>query len=136
MSSGHSGTPLAKKLGIKSGHHILLKNQPDHYWKLFELLPEDIKLVEAPKEESVDFIHLFCKTQRELEQNAESCKKLLKKDGMLWVSWPKEASKIPTELKREPVRDHLLKIGLVDTKVAAIDEDWSGLKFMYRIKDR
>ena len=138
MSStpGYSKTPLAKKLGIKNGYYIFLKNAPSHYWKLFDLLPEDIQIIESPKPESVDFIHLFCINQKDLLDNAKNCKTYLRKNGTFWISWPKGASKISSDLKREPIRDHLLEIGLVDTKVAAIDEDWSGLKFMYRIKNR
>lgn len=136
MTSGYSGTPLAKKLGIKQDQKLFLKNPPEHYWKLFDVLPEGIQIVENLKPQTVDFIHLFCKDLNQLHKNAQACKKLLKKDGIMWVSWPKGASKIETDLKREPVRDHLLSLGLVDIKVAAIDDDWSGLKFMYRIKDR
>ncbi len=136
MPAGYSKTPLAKKLGIKSGYKIYLKNHPTYYWKLFDSLPDEIEELSNPENESVDFIHLFCNSKKELFDNAQYCKSILKKDGTFWVSWPKGSSNITTDLKREPIRDHLLEIGLVDTKVAAIDEDWSGLKFMYRIKDR
>ncbi|UJH67322.1 DUF3052 domain-containing protein [Allomuricauda sp. SCSIO 65647] len=136
MPAGYSKTPLFKKLGIKSGFTIHLKNQPEHYWKLFELVPSDIEVVKKPKPGSIDFVHLFCTSQSELKKRAGTCKELLKKTGMLWVSWPKGSSEIPSDIKRDHIRDHLLAIGLVDTKVAAIDGDWSGLKFMYRLKDR
>ena len=86
--------------------------------------------------EAADFIHLFCTSFTQLESIAEQYKKALKKDGMLWVSWPKGKSSIPTDLKRDPIREYFLGIGLVDIKVAAVDEDWSGLKFVYRRKDR
>ncbi len=76
----------------------------------------------------LDFVHLFCTTYTELEAKASICKSLLKKTGMLWVSWPKSSSKIPTDLKRDTIREYLLKIGLVDVKVAAINADWSGTK--------
>ena len=135
-TAGYSGTPLAKKLGYKEGYHIYLKNEPAHYWKLFDLLPEGIQKVKEPKNGSIDLIHLFCSSLEELERYTKECKSLLKKTGILWVSWPKGSSKIPTDLKREPIREHVLGIGLVDVKVAAVDEDWSGLKFVYRVKDR
>lgn len=134
--SGYSGTPLAKKLGLKPDYSIYLVNQPETYWNLFELLPENIHEVSGPSPESIDFIHLFCTSMEELQLHAEQCKSFLKKSGLLWVSWPKGSSSIATELKREPIRNHLLQIGLVDVKVAAIDKDWSGLKFVYRTKDR
>lgn len=133
---GYSGTPLAKKLGLKTGYSIYPKNPPSHYWKLFATLPEGIQEIPTPTEGSIDFIHLFCTTMETLENNALACKTYLKKTGVLWISWPKGSSSIPTDLKRDPIRECLLNIGLVDVKVAAIDEDWSGLKFVYRTKDR
>lgn len=136
MPSGYSGTPLARKLGIKSGFRVLLYNQPDHYFDLFADLPDDLEFLEEIGEGDADFIHVFCTSQAEMEEVAIRYKKALKKNGLLWLSWPKGKSKIETDLKREPVREHLLAIGLVDVKVAAIDEDWSGLKFVYRVKDR
>ncbi|AWX46100.1 hypothetical protein HME9304_03132 [Flagellimonas maritima] len=135
-SAGYSRTPLAKKLGIKEGHSILVYKEPSHYWSLFEDLPENISVQKKPGTENVDFIHIFCTSIAELHDIAKKYKAALKKDGMLWASWPKGSSKIDTDLKREPVRDHLLSIGLVDIKVAAVDENWSGLKFVYRLKDR
>ena len=134
-TSGYSKTPLAKKLGIKEGFTVHFVNQPKHYFKLFEIFPE-VMLLEAPKKESADFIHLFCTTKAEFEERSLALKPLLKKTGMLWISWPKGSSKIETELSRDPIRNFLLANGLVDVKVCAVDEDWSGLKFMYRIKDR
>ncbi len=134
--SGYSGTPLAKKLGLKPNYSIYLVNQPETYWNLFELLPENIHEVSSPSPECIDFIHLFCTSIEELQLHAVQCKSFLKKSGLLWVSWPKGSSSIATDLKREPIRNHLLQIGLVDVKVAAIDKDWSGLKFVYRTKDR
>ncbi len=136
MPAGYSRTPLGKKLGIKEGYHILLYNHPKHYFHLFEDFPENITILDEIVPESVDFIHVFCTTMDELKRISEVHKSALKKNGLLWVSWPKGASKIKTDLKREPIREHLLNIGLVDIKVAAIDQDWSGLKFVYRRKDR
>ncbi|MEM8886388.1 MAG: DUF3052 domain-containing protein [Bacteroidota bacterium] len=136
MSAGYSQTPLARKLGIKPGYKVLLYQAPDHYFELFADLPEELEFLEKGIEEGVDFIHLFCTEMKDLEAVADVHKAFLKKTGLMWVSWPKGKSKIPTDLKREPIRDHLLSIGLVDVKVAAVDEDWSGLKFVYRVKDR
>lgn len=135
-TAGYSGTHLAKKLGIKSGFNILLINQPTHYPQLFSDFPEDVAIATNPSKETLDFIHLFCITRAELEPIIPSLKSFLKKNGMLWVSWPKGSSKIPTDLKRDFIREHILAQGLVDVKVAAIDENWSGLKFVYRLVDR
>ncbi len=136
MPAGYSQTPLARKLGIKENHAVLFINEPKHYFKLFEDLPINLEYVDKPIPNSVDFVHLFCIDHATMLAEAEICKKALKKTGILWVSWPKGSSNIKTDLKREPIRNHLLSLGLVDIKVAAIDADWSGLKFMYRLKDR
>jgi len=135
-TAGYSQTPLAKKLGIKSGYRIYLVQEPDHYLQLFSDLPEDISYVEIPDPESMDFIHLFVKQWSELETAVPSLKPLLKKTGILWISWPKGTSSIPTNVKRDPLREFVLRQGLVDIKVCAVDQDWSGLKFVYRTKDR
>ncbi|SHI39834.1 DUF3052 family protein [Aquimarina spongiae] len=135
-TAGYSGTPLAKKLGIKKGNAILLYNTPKYYYKLFADFPEDVTELNAVAEEVADFIHVFCTSFETLKEVIPQYQSALKKNGMLWVSWPKGSSKIATDLKRDPIREYLLNIGLVDVKVAAVDEDWSGLKFMYRIKDR
>lgn len=134
MSSGYSTTPLAKKLGIKPGFKLLLHNSPLHYFDLFADLPQDIEVLE--EEQEADFIHLFFTELEEMKAVGRKYMGYLKKDGLMWVSWPKGKSSIPTDLKREPIRDHFLDIGLVDVKVCAVDEDWSGLKFVYRLKDR
>ncbi|MEX0315591.1 MAG: DUF3052 domain-containing protein [Allomuricauda sp.] len=136
MPVGYSGTPLAKKLGIKEGFSVLLYNAPDHYLDLFTDFPDNVTIFKSPNNTQIDFIHLFCMTFQELREVSEQYKPMLKKNGMLWISWPKGSSKLNTDLKRDPIREQLLAIGLVDVKVAAIDENWSGLKFVYRIKDR
>jgi hypothetical protein len=134
-SSGYSGTPLAKKLGIKEGYSVVLVNEPEHYLLLFEDMPA-VKYVRKPAARSVDFIHLFCANKIDFERRSLQLKPALKMTGMLWVSWPKGSSKITTDLSRDYIREYLLENGLVDVKVCAVDQDWSGLKFMYRIKDR
>lgn len=134
-TAGYSTTPLAKKLGIKEGHIVLLVNEPSHYILLFEDMPE-VNYVENPPRESIDFIHLFCTRKVDFEKQSLQLKPALKMTGMLWVSWPKGSSKIETDLNRDYIREYLLENGLVDVKVCAVDQDWSGLKFMYRIKDR
>ena len=135
QTSGYSGTPLAKKLGIKEGNTILLVNEPKHYFSLFADFPKVNRVVE-PSQETVDFIHFFETSNTRFENDILEVIPFLKKTGMLWVSWPKGKSKIETDLNRDIIRIYLLNNGLVDVKVCAVDEDWSGLKFMYRVKDR
>ena len=136
MTTGYSGTPLAKKLGIKEGNSMLLHNTPKNYQKLFTDFPQNTKVFEQFKVETADFIHVFCTLKEELEEVVVKYKPCLKKNGMLWISWSKGSSAIPNNLNREFIREYMLDNGLVDVKVAAIDEDWSGLKFVSRLKDR
>lgn len=134
--AGYSQTTLAKKLGIKEDFIVKLVNQPDYYLDLFSDFPTNIHYAKNEEDHSINFIHLFCKTFDELNSNVKVLMKQLKKDGLLWVSWPKKSSKIATDLNRDFIRDYILDIGLVDVKVCAVDEKWSGLKFVYRLKDR
>lgn len=134
-ASGYSATPLGKKLGIKEGHTVLVVNEPAHYLGLFADFPE-VRYLKTVSAASVDFIHLFCTQKADFENEALALKPLLKKTGIFWVSWPKGSSKIETDLNRDVIREYLLSNGLVDVKVCAVDSNWSGLKFMYRIKDR
>ncbi|MEO9801685.1 MAG: DUF3052 family protein [Reichenbachiella sp.] len=135
MTAGYSATPLAKKLGIKTNFKLYLLDAPKHYFKLFSDWPAHTEMIEKPTNESVNFVHAFCKTTSDLN-HAATYIKVLKKDGLIWISWPKVSSNIQTDLKRDTIREFFLEAGLVDVKVAAIDEDWSGLKFVYRLKDR
>lgn len=135
-TTGYSGTPLAKKLGIKSGFDIKIFAAPSYYLNLFDDWPEGVNQISNPETESLDFIHLFVKDSTALETLVTEAKPLLKKNGSMWVSWPKGSSGIKTDINRESVRDYLIKTGLVDIKVAAVDDQWSALKFMYRTADR
>lgn len=135
MTAGYSSTPLAKKLGIKSAYKVLLVNEPNHYHTLFSDWPELVEQIESPKPESLDFIHIFCHEANDLKAAAQQIP-FLKKSGILWVSWVKLSSKLPSPFRENHIRDYMLDAGLVDVKVAAIDTDWSGLKFMYRLRDR
>ena len=136
-TSGYSGTPLAKKLGLKDGLTIQVFNAPKKYTDFFQDFPSDISdLDQQLIKEQIDFIHIFVKSWQELETSFEVAKPNLKKNGILWISWPKKSSTIPTELDKFCIMKYGLDNGLVDTKVAAIDEDWSGHKFVYRLKDR
>lgn len=133
--SGYSGTPLALKLGIKQGYKIKLINQPEYYFKLFNDYSKDIKELKD-KNTKKDFIHYFTKSASQLNKDIKQLRREIEKNGMIWISWPKKLSKVETDLNEDIVRDIALKNGLVDVKVCAIDEIWSGLKLVIRLKDR
>ena len=134
--AGYSPNPLLRKLGIKAGYAIQIFNEPDTYWDDLGPLPDDVEGVDEASPESIDFIHFFTKSADELTEQIDVLKSSIKKTGMIWISWPKKASKVPTDLTDMVVRNTGLAAGLVDVKVCAVDEVWSGLKFMYRVKDR
>jgi hypothetical protein len=131
----YPGTPLAKKLGIKSGFVIKLVNAPPNYLSLFTDWPDGVKQINdstIPK----DFIHYFAVDTGSLNKDLKNLKSELKPAGMLWISWAKRASKISTDVTEDTIRHLGLKYGLVDIKVCAIDQIWSALKFVIAIKDR
>ena len=136
MPAGYSGTPLVKKQGIKPGFSMLLMHQPENYLTLLEELPRDVTILDTNDDQSVDFIHFFVKDAGVLIQEFLSLKNRLGKNGLMWVSWPKKAAKVPTDVDGNLVREVGLSNGLVDIKVCAVDEIWSGLKFVYRVKER
>ena len=133
---GYSGTPLEKKLGIKDGYSIQVLNSPKSYLDFFISFPSNVQISTTSEKVTVDFAHIFCSTKKELEEYFLVAKNNLKKTGMIWVSWPKKSSKLTAEIDKFIVMEFGLKNGLVDTKVAAVDADWSGHKFVYRTKDR
>ncbi|MDJ0756031.1 MAG: hypothetical protein QNJ45_21060 [Ardenticatenaceae bacterium] len=133
--SGYSKTPLFKKLGIKPGNRVLVKNRPDHYEQLVDPLPEGVKLLKRRGSE-VDIIHLFTKSRAELVRLLPGYMTLIRPAGMIWVSWPKKASKVPTDVTEDVIREVALPLGLVDVKVCAVDEVWSGLKLVIRKENR
>jgi hypothetical protein len=135
--AGYSGTPLLKKLGIKPNYKVLFVNEPLHYKKMLGEFPEGVQIVDKNYSKPIDFIHLFSKTEEELHNLFPPLKNKLDKNGLIWVSWIKKASKnYNATFPESEVRTLGLNIGLVDVKVCAVDEDWSGLKFVYRVEDR
>lgn len=120
MSAGYSKKSLVEKLGIKSRHKIYFMNAPENYNDALGKLPGGI-VISKRLSEKIDFIQLFVKSRRALQQKFPKCKKALAMDGMLWISWPKKASKMETDLKENAVREIGLKNGLVDIKVCAVD---------------
>ncbi len=135
MPAGYSKTPLVKKLGIKLGFKIHFANPPDNLQSLLGELPEKTTTI-VELNGPVDYIHFFTKSKDELQTQFPILKAVLAQNGLLWISWPKKASKVMTDLNENIVRDIGLQNGLVDVKVCAVDEIWSGLKFVYRLKDR
>lgn len=132
-TAGYSGTPLAKKLGIKENFTIKLINTPEYYFNLFSDFPKNVITTSKSK---IDFIHYFSKDKATLIKDIPALKKQITSDGMIWVSWYKKSAKIPTDITEDTVRNIALKNGLVDIKVCAIDEVWSGLKLVIPVKDR
>lgn len=133
--SGYSKTPLAKKLGIKEGFKLMVINEPKKYVDLFDSLPGDLCFIKD-SETKKDFIHFFTDSNSELEKKIKKLKTEIVHNGIIWISWPKKASKMPTDLTGNIVRQIGLKNGLVDIKVCAVNETWSGLKFVIPVKDR
>ena len=128
---GYSGTPLAKKLGIKSGFRIKTTNAPENYLDLLSPLPDDVTFSNTFRA-NIDLWHLFTTRRSDLKKNLQVCQKQIKQDGMVWVSWPKKSSKVPSEVTEDTVREIALPLGMVDIKVCAVDEIWSGLKLVIR----
>jgi len=132
MPAGYSGKPLIDKLGFKPGMRVLLLNAPGDYNALLEGDPSGIEFFNSAVRNQVDAIHGFFLRRSVLEQALPRLIALLKPGGMLWVSWPKKSSKVQTDLTEDVLRSVVLPTGLVDTKVCAVDETWSGLKFLWR----
>lgn len=133
--AGYSGTPLAKKLGIKGDFHIDLINAPEYYLCLFTDLPANLYF-ENDKDAKLDLIHFFTKSQKEYKSLLPQLKNHIKSNGAIWISWPKKSSKVPTDITEDIIRGFALQTGLVDIKVCAVDEIWSGLKLVIPVKDR
>jgi hypothetical protein len=133
--AGYSGTPLIKKLGIKEGFRIAIVDGPEDFLNTLESIPDGVTVVSRVTGE-LDFILLFVKSEERLAKKFPVLADKLKANGMIWVGWPKKSSGVATDLSFDPVQRIGLAAGLVDVKICAIDETWSGLKFVYRLKDR
>ena len=134
--AGYSGTPLAQKLGLKDGQRVLFLDLPAELAELAEARD----FAETRRDgwdglagaEGFDFVHGFTASRAVLEDAAKPFLGAIRRDGMVWVSWPKKASKVPTDITEDVIREVLLPVGLVDVKVAAVDAVWSGLKLVIR----
>ncbi|MEL6190279.1 MAG: DUF3052 domain-containing protein [Myxococcota bacterium] len=135
--AGYSGTPLTKKLGIKDGHRVALLGAPDDFEDTLGSLPLGVELKASLRgKRAFEVVLLFTKTVARLQEVYPKAAERLSPSGGLWVCWPKKASKVPTDLNDGVVRAYGLESGLVDNKVCAVDETWSGLRFVRRLKDR
>ena len=133
--AGYSGTPLVKKLGIKEGARVALVNAPENFQATLGELPDNVKFMKSTNK-SLDLILFFVLTERALARDFAKLAARLTSNGMIWIAWPKKSSGVATDLTFERVQRIGLDAGLVDVKICAVDETWSGLKFVYRLKDR
>jgi hypothetical protein len=131
MTSGYSGTPLAKKLSLKDGMRVWWDGIPDSVREEIAAEGVDLQLLTAP-EPPIDAAHVFVTERAELEARLKQLLPLLERSGMIWVSWPKKASKVPTDITEDTIRDVALAMHLVDVKVCSVDDIWSGLKLVIR----
>ena len=122
---------MAKKLGIGTGHRVWLVQAPANYKTLVAPLPDGVTFVAKPSN-TTDLAHVFASKRRELEKTLRSLRSTLKPDAAVWVSWPKKASKLPTDITEDTIREVALPMGFVDIKVCAVDDTWSGLKLVVR----
>lgn len=133
--AGYSDTPLIKKLGLKPQSIACVRNEPDAYWDWLSPLPEGVA-VRKRMVPGLSFVHIFATSSTEMKREVLAARKALTPDGVIWVSWPKKSSRMATDLDENFIRDFALKNGLVDVKVCAVDEVWSGLKLVIPVRLR
>jgi len=133
--TGYSGTALAAKLGIKAGMELHVVNSPEGYRELVAPLPDGTRVV-STLSSSTDIVHVFSSRKAELLSMLRTCREQLKPTATVWVSWPKKAAKLPTDITEDTIREIALPLGFVDIKVCAVSEIWSGLKLVVRKKLR
>jgi hypothetical protein len=134
-AAGYSGTPLARKLGIRAGARLFLQAAPPNYAQLIAPAPEGVRTVRRI-DEHTDLLHLFATRRAELSKALHRARTAMRGDAVIWVSWPKKASGVPSDVTEDVIRELALPLGLVDIKVCAVDETWSGLKLMLRRSER
>ncbi len=134
MAAGYSGTPLAKKLGIGAGSTVTVINEPSTFRDALAPIPDRVQLVDE-LDASPDIVVLFTTERDDFEARLPAIRRTVFPNGSIWIAWPKKASKVPTDMTEDVVREVALPTGLVDNKVCAIDDVWSGLRLVWR-KDR
>ena len=135
MVAGYSGTPLAKKLGIKNGDAVALLGAPSGFEATLDGLPAEVSVRRAARGTNAVVV-TFHTERADLEQRVPKLLEILDVNGGLWIAWPKKASKVPTDITEDTVREVFLPLGLVDNKVCAIDDTWSGLRVVWRRENR
>ena len=131
VAPGYSGTPLARKLGIAAGDQVFLVGVPANYRELVAPLPEGVRFV-SRMGKATGVVHVFATERAKLAKAIRAAMAKLPPDGTIWASWPKKSSKVPTDITEDTVREIALPLGLVDVKVCAVDDVWSGLKLVIR----
>ena len=135
MTTGYSGTPLPRKLGIKPGFAVCVRGAPRTYSDIVAPLPEGVRMV-AKVSERTDLIHIFSAARGKLATELAAARKAMRDDATIWISWPKKSSGVKTDITEDTVREVAFPLGLVDIKVCAVDETWSALKLMIRKENR
>ena len=130
-AAGYSGTPLARKLGIAAGSRVVVMDAPDGYRDWLAPLPEGVRF-EAAVSAAVAVVHVFADRRAALKTQLDSLRERIAPDAAVWVSWPKKASKVSTDITEDTIRELALPIGFVDVKVCAVSDVWSGLKLVIR----
>ncbi len=133
--AGYSGTPLVRKLGIKPGFSLTVIGAPMDYAGLLGEMPDNVQISERINA-AADCVHLFETSRAGLAAHLKTLTKNLKPQGMVWVSWPKKSSGVASEIREDTIRELALPLGLVDVKVCAVDDTWSGLKLVWRLEQR
>jgi len=131
VSSGYSGTPLAKKLSLRDGQRVWFDGMPEPVFDEIAEYALELTFVADPAE-GIDAAHVFVTERAVLENRLNSLRQQIVSDGQVWVSWPKKASKVSTDITEDTIRELCLPLGFVDTKVCAVDDVWSGLKLVIR----
>lgn len=130
-AAGYSGTPLAKKLGIVAGSRVAAVHAPAEYVQWLEPVPSGV-VFERSVAQTTDIVHVFAERRAVLKVELEGFRGSMRPDGVVWVSWPKKAAKVPTDITEDTVRELALPLGFVDVKVCAVSPIWSGLKLVVR----
>jgi hypothetical protein len=134
-AAGYSRTPLVRKLGIGAGDEVFLVGAPENYGDLVDPLPNGVRFVRRLTPET-DIVHVFATRRARLEKAIATARAKIKSDGVIWASWPKKSSAVMTDITEDTIREIALPLGLVDVKVCAVDEVWSGLKLVIRKENR
>lgn len=133
-NTGYSGTPLAKKLGIRYGFRIRIVNAPEYYDELFTDMPDHV--IYDDRKGRCDLIHYFTKEASQLKNDIDKLRNAIVPNGMIWISWPKKSSRIASDITEDTIRDLAITHGLVDVKVCSVNEIWSGLKLVIPLNQR